>query len=82
MTGGWGKERGEQEGRKNSQSYKYNMLCGMEQDPTQKDKKKRGKKGETAAQSAPAGSPCGPWMTLHQQSAAYVFTDIMCWLPI
>lgn len=38
-----------QEGRR-SRSYKYNMLCGMEQDPMQKDKKKREKKGVAAAQ--------------------------------
>lgn len=40
----------------------------MEQDPLQKDKKKRGKKGVAAAQSAPARSPCGPWMTPHTSS--------------
>lgn len=68
VTGGWGKERGEHEGRKRSQSYKYNMLCGMEKDPLQKDKKKkRGKKG-VGTQSAPARSPCGPWMTPHTSS--------------
>lgn len=39
----------------------------MEQDPMQKDKKKkRGMKGEA--------SLCGPWMTPHHQSAALLFT--------
>lgn len=65
-----------QEGR--SQSYKYNMLCGMEQDPLQKDKmKKRGKKRVDVALSAPARSTLWPLDdTSHQQSAAYLFTDI------
>lgn len=60
--------RGEEE-RGRSQSYKYNMLYGMEQDPLQKDKKRDQGGGSHSVSS----SQITLWPlddTSHQQSAA------------
>lgn len=52
------------------------MLCGMEQDPLQKDKKKKRGRGGVAATLRSSQITLWPLDdTSHQQAAAELFTD-------
>lgn len=66
---GWGKKKIEQEGRKGGGGARViNTICCVAWNKTPRRKIRRRKGGRRVLQSAPAGSPCGPWMTPHTSS--------------